>query len=283
MWGKRGHNISEIFHDGDYSFITDHAQGKIDEYLDAIDYLISREKYNPFGRRNEQGEGNRAWAKKTSQFVDILRALTNEAFGLHRYVLQESQKLEFEWDTLTKNLSSVAQNKLQDKIDTYNAYFLKNQNEFPLQLSARNKSLPSAVEKIIEGKNLTDVIGLRVSTKGIENSTFDLIEEKVIIPWFQEFSTDIQLHPDHYGVAKGEQLRIGKVQIDNKNVLDEKKIKDLISGLQAAGIEAGKRKKAPSNYIKEEEWTTKMKEIYPEDIANKLKFDTFSAFFKQFS
>ncbi|PZM87265.1 MAG: hypothetical protein DLD55_02220, partial [candidate division SR1 bacterium] len=283
VWEKWGHNISEIFHDGDYCFITDNDQGSMDEYLDAIYYLVSREKYNPFGRRNEHGEGNKTWAKKTTQFADILWALTNEVFGLHKKVLKGDDKLEFSWDDVTKNLLNISKDKLQSKIDTYNTYFLNSEDTSPLELTHRNKSLPSAVEKVIEGKNLTDITGLRVSIQKIEKSTFDLIQEKVIIPWFQEFSTDIQLHPEYYGVEKGEQLRIGKVQIDNKNVLDEKKINDLIDGLKNAGIAANKRKKPPSNYIGEDDWTIKMQNVYPEDIANKLKFDTFSAFFKQFS
>lgn len=134
--------------------------------------------------------------------------MTNEVFGLHKKVLKGDDKLEFSWDDVTKNLLNISKDKLQSKIDTYNTYFLNSEDTSPLELTHRNKSLPSAVEKVIEGKNLTDITGLRVSIQKIEKSTFDLIQEKVIIPWFQEFSTDIQLHPEYYGVEKGEQLRI---------------------------------------------------------------------------
>lgn len=280
VWGK---TTNQVFHDGDYPFIRNNEQGSMEDYLDAIEYLVSREKYNPFARRNEHGEGNKEWAKKTSQFADILWALTNEVFGLHKKILKGDDRLEFSWDDVTENLLNLSKEKLQNKIDTYNTYFLNAEGGSNLELTYRNKSLASAVEKVIEGKNLTDIIGLRVSTEGIKKSTFELIQEKVIIPWFQEFSTDIQLHPEHYGLEKGEQLRLGKIQIDNKNVLDKQKMEALIFRLKTAGIKTEKRKKAPSNYIEEEEWIHKLKDVYPEDVANKLRFDTFLEFYRLFS
>lgn len=278
-----GHNINEVFHDGDFFFITDNTRGNMEEYLDALEYLINKEKHNPFWRRNEHWEGNKAWAKKTSQFTDILWALSNEKFWLHHHALEERESLEFSWDILTKKIAEEAKSELEIKIDTYNTHFLNPEKEKELKLSARNKSLASAVEKIIEGKNLTDIIGLRVSTEGIEQSIFNQIQDKVILPRFQEFSSNIKLHPEKFWLKNGESLKIKKIEVDNKKVLNEEQVTALLETLKKASFNAERRVKAPSSFIDEKDWKEKMEEVYPEDCSNKLAFRTFLAFFKQFS
>lgn len=50
-WGR---NLGQVFHDSDYIFITNNEKRSIKKYLEALQYLVSRDKHNPYGKRDKE-------------------------------------------------------------------------------------------------------------------------------------------------------------------------------------------------------------------------------------
>lgn len=87
--------------------------------MEVFHYLIDRNKHNPHGKRGELG--NAEWANKTSQYIDILWALTNEQLKIHELPNLQNQP-EFQRDDTIKSLFTIGGGDLEKIIDAYNIY-----------------------------------------------------------------------------------------------------------------------------------------------------------------
>lgn len=288
VWKEWWKSISQVFHDGDFPFITDKTPADLEDYVEVVQYLITRDKHNPFWKRSE--EWNKEWSKKTAQYADILWALTNNQLGIHKLVDNETynpwlsedfeDEPDFEWDYTTTNLEKIWGWQLTNIVESYNMHEKKWEN--PFRVWRRKKSLSSCVEKIIEWKKINDAIGFRISMEDASKDHFTDIE-KIASEWIKYFVTSLENHPDKYVNAKDwEKIEIRSITIDNKNVLKIWEMNQILEDLN--GILPGKvakREKQKSSFITEEEWKNEMKEHHVDDFKDTEKWLTYLAFYRQ--
>ena len=280
-WGR---NLWQVFHDSDYSFITTNEKKDIRKYLKALQYLISRDKHNPYGKRDK--EWIKEWAKKTSQYADVLRALTNNQLQLENinyFSPQEEfwKKKDpwFAWDYSTQQIARIGGWIFNNTIKTHNKFERKGLP--PFEFSQRNKSLASCVEKVIEGKKLNDIIGFRISMKGVNTDHFEEIKQ-IGKQWIKEFATSLEAYPEKY--LKDWNLKIKNIVIDNKGVLSKDQVQNFISELKSLEIgEIQEREKPEPSFIDVSEREQRMKTYYKEDWKDTEKWKTYKTFYTQFS
>lgn len=277
---QRGKNLDQVFHDGDFPFIWENTKASEEEYFEVLKYLVDREKHNPHGK--DWAAGNREWAKKTSQYSDILWALTNDALKFHTSTFMGKEEPNFEWDMTTKKLFEIWGGTLRNVVDTHNTFHQQN-----FKLTWRLKSLASAIEKIIEWKKLNDTIGLRISLQNINTEHFESLL-KISTLWLQQFITSLQTHPEKY-VAPGQKIKMTSLTLDNKNVLSKEHLQTFIDSIQSMltilpdAPEIKARSKAKQPYIEEKEWVEAMKRNYEQDVQDNDKWATLVSFFRQFT
>ena len=280
-WGR---NLWQVFHDSDYSFITTNEKKDIRKYLKALQYLISRDKHNPYGKRDK--EWIKEWAKKTSQYADVLRALTNNQLQLENinyFSPQEEfwKKKDpwFAWDYSTQQIARIGGWIFNNTIKTHNKFERKGLP--PFEFSQRNKSLASCVEKVIEGKKLNDIIGFRISMKGVNTDHFEEIKQ-IGKQWIKEFATSLEAYPEKY--LKDWNLKIKNIVIDNKGVLSKGQVQNFISELKSLEVgEIQEREKPEPSFIDVSEREQRMKTYYKEDWKDTEKWKTYKTFYTQFS
>ena len=280
-WGR---NLWQVFHDSDYSFITTNEKKDIRKYLKALQYLISRDKHNPYGKRDK--EWIKEWAKKTSQYADVLRALTNNQLQLENinyFSPQEEfwKKKDpwFAWDYSTQQIGRIGGWIFNNTIKTHNKFERKELP--PFEFSQRNKSLASCVEKVIEGKKLNDIIGFRISMKGVNTDHFEEIKQ-IGKQWIKEFATSLEAYPEKY--LKDWNLKIKNIVIDNKGVLSKDQVQNFISELKTLEVgEIQEREKPEPSFIDVSEREQRMKTYYKEDWKDTEKWKTYKTFYTQFS
>lgn len=289
VWTDWGKNLGQVFHDRDFPFIQSNTKKGMEKYLRALLYLTSREKHNPYGKR--EAIWNKEWAKKTTQYTDVLRALTNPQLHLDtlEYLTGESctqsvywpeKTPDFEWDSTTNHLEKIGWWRLKGIVETHNQYERKGKS--PFKFTSRNKSLSSCVEKIIEGKKINDVIGFRVSMQDVNGDHFEEIK-KLSSEWIKALSSSFSYHPEKY-VQKNKTLKIKTIEIDNKGVLNEKQIQDFITTLsQVTSWEVKKRDKSKPSFINFDEWKERMYNSYRDDVKDTEQWNMYSAFFRQFA
>ena len=280
-WGR---NLWQVFHDSDYSFITTNEKKDIRKYLKALQYLISRDKHNPYGKRDE--EWIKEWAKKTSQYADVLRALTNNQLQLENInyfspqeEIWKNKDPWFVWDYSTQQIARIGGWIFNNTIKTHNKFERKGLP--PFEFSQRNKSLASCVEKVIEGKKLNDIIGFRISMKGVNTDHFEEIKQ-IGKQWIKEFATSLEAYPEKY--LKDWNLKIKNIVIDNKGVLSKDQVQNFISELKTLEVgEIQEREKPEPSFIDISEREKRMKAYYKEDWKDTEKWKTYKTFYTQFS
>ena len=267
----RWKRIDQVFHDWDFPFITSDIRASESDYIDVIIYLLDRWKFAYYGKR--WAVWQRQWSKKTSQYADILWALTNDQLRIHEYLELWEWIDDFKWDTITQNLLNVWWWLLDNIVTTHNEYNPTKR----LRLSKRLKSASSCAEKIIEWKKINDVIWLRLSMKWISDQNFDDIK-KISKQWFQMFKASLNVYPNKY-VSQWQTIVIKKVSIDNKWILEQEQVEDILSDLNKI-VPTEIRKKLPSPYISEDKWTERMEKYYPEITDDPKKWETVQAFYR---
>ena len=270
---ERGKSINQVFHDGDYPFIAQDIKVSWEEYIDVIAYLVERDKPNPHGKSGKQW--SEEWAKKTSQFCDIIRALSNDQLGIHKSEYFQSENPKFEWDLTTQKLFNIGGEFLKNEVNIQNRLY-----NTDFSLSQRKKSLASCAEKIIEWKKINDSMGFRVSSSALDNEYYQHILG-VSKNWLLHLTTSLEKEPQRY-VNPGETISIKKVSIDNKWVLkkeDMENFKDALSNI----VHIENREKAKTPYVSEEERKWSLRESYPDDVATTEKWETLRSIFQQFS
>ena len=268
-WWKR---IDQVFHDGDFPFITSNIRASESDYMDVMIYLLDRWKIAYYGKRWLAWQ--KQWSKKTSQYADILRALTDNQLRIHEYLELWEWIDSFHRDNITKNLLNVWWWLLDNIVVTHNEYNPTKK----LRLSKRLKSASSCAEKIIEWKKINDTIWFRLSMKWISDQNFDDIK-KISKLWFQTFNASLKAYPNKY-VIPWQTISIEEVSIDNKWILEQEQMEDILFELNKI-IPTKIRKKLPSPYINEDEWTERMKKYYPEIVNDQKKWETVQSFYRE--
>ena len=270
---ERGKSINQVFHDGDYPFIAQDIKVSWEEYIDVIAYLVERDKPNPHGKSGKQW--SEEWAKKTSQFCDIIRALSNDQLGIHKSEYFQSENPKFEWDTTTQNLFDKGGDFLKSEVNIQNRGY-----NTDFKLSQRKKSLASCAEKIIEWKRINDSMGFRVSSSALDNQYYQHILE-ISKNWLLHLTASLENEPQKY-VNPWETISIKKVIIDNKWVLQKEDMESFKNALKdIAHVENREKPKTP--YVSDDERKRNLRESYPDDVANTEKWDTLRSIFQQLS
>ncbi len=270
---ERGKSINQVFHDGDYPFIAQDIKVSWEEYTDEIAYLVERDKPNPHGKSGKQW--SEEWAKKTSQFCDIIRALSNDQLGIHKSEYFQSENPKFEWDTTTQNLFDKGGDFLKSEVNIQNRGY-----NTDFKLSQRKKSLASCAEKIIEWKRINDSMGFRVSSSALDNQYYQHILE-ISKNWLLHLTASLENEPQKY-VNPWETISIKKVIIDNKWVLQKEDMESFKNALKdIAHVENREKPKTP--YVSDDERKRNLRESYPDDVANTEKWDTLRSIFQQLS
>jgi len=270
---SRWKNLDQVFHDGDFSFITSNVKWTETDYINVLIYLLDKSKINYYWKRGMKWQ--KEWSRKTSQYADVLRALTNDQLGISKMNLWE-QNPDFQRDDTTKKLYMIWWWLLENIVVTRN-------QDVPwkkMQLNRRLKSLPSCVEKIIEGKKINDTIGFRLSTLWISDQNFDEIKAIMKIR-FKMFKASLTEFPEKY-VEKWQTIKIKSVTIDNKWVLEPEQLDDMVSELSKI-IPASKRVISPSPYISLNQWEEKMEKHYPEIVKDNWKWEILKSFYDKIS
>jgi len=270
-WGKR---IDQVFHDGDFPFITNNIRASENDYINVITYLLDRWKIAYYGKRGTTWQMQ--WAKKTSQYADILRALTDNQLRIHEYPNLWENVSIFQRDEITKNLFNIWWWLLDNIVTTHN----DNSATKTLKLSKRLKNASSSAEKIIEWKKINDAIWFRLSMKWISDQNFDDIKT-ISKSRFKMFKADLNAHPNKY-VPKWQTITIKEISIDNKWILEQDQLDDILSDLNKIAP-TNIRKRSPSPYISEYERIERMEKHYPEIVNNQKKWDAVLAFYKRIS
>ena len=270
---ERGKSINQVFHDGDYPFIAQDIKVSWEEYIDVIAYLVERDKPNPHGKSGKQW--SEEWAKKTSQFCDIIRALSNDQLGIHKSEYFQSENPKFEWDTTTQNLFDKGGDFLKSEVNIQNRGY-----NTDFKLSQRKKSLASCAEKIIEWKRINDSMGFRVSSSALDNQYYQHILE-ISKNWLLHLTTSLEKEPQKY-VNPGETISIKKVSIDNKWVLKKEDMENFKNALSSI-VHIENREKPKTPYVSDDERKKTLRESYPDDVANTEKWDTLRSIFQQLS
>ena len=270
---ERGKSINQVFHDGDYPFIAQDIKVSWEEYIDVIAYLVERDKPNPHGKSGKQW--SEEWAKKTSQFCDIIRALSNDQLGIHKSEYFQSENPKFEWDTTTQNLFDKGGDFLKSEVNIQNRGY-----NTDFKLSQRKKSLASCAEKIIEWKRINDSMGFRISSSALDNQYYQHILE-ISKNWLLHLTASLENEPQKY-VNPWETISIKKVIIDNKWVLKKEDMESFKNALKdIAHVENREKPKTP--YVSDDERKRTLRESYPDDVANTEKWDTLRSIFQQLS
>lgn len=270
---ERGKSINQVFHDGDYPFIAQDIKVSWEEYIDVVAYLVERDKPNPHGKSGKQW--SEEWAKKTSQFCDIIRALSNDQLGIHKSEYFQSENPKFEWDTTTQNLFNKGGDFLKSEVNIQNRGY-----NTDFKLSQRKKSLASCAEKIIEWKRINDSMGFRVSSSALDNQYYQHILE-ISKNWLLHLTASLENEPQKY-VNPWETISIKKVIIDNKWVLQKEDMESFKNALKdIAHVENREKPKTP--YVSDDERKRTLRESYPDDVANTEKWDTLRSIFQQLS
>ena len=270
---ERGKSINQVFHDGDYPFIAQDIKVSWEEYIDVIAYLVERDKPNPHGKSGKQW--SEEWAKKTSQFCDIIRALSNDQLGIHKSEYFQSENPKFKWDTTTQNLFDKGGDFLKSEVNIQNRGY-----NTDFKLSQRKKSLASCAEKIIEWKRINDSMGFRVSSSALDNQYYQHILE-ISKNWLLHLTASLENEPQKY-VNPWETISIKKIIIDNKWVLQKEDMESFKNALKdIAYVENREKPKTP--YVSDDERKRTLRESYPDDVANTEKWDTLRSIFQQLS
>ena len=282
VWKSWGGNIGQVFHDGDFPFITENLKGSNEEYLQVIEYLVKRKKHNPYGKRGEEWIAERA--TKTTKYADILWWLTNKQIRMDENLLLNQNKSEYTRDPVTQKLDTIGWGLLNNVLNTHNEFDLSQSwwAKKPLKMSKRLKWLSSSVEKVIEGKNINDTLGFRIS---MENANGDIYFEdilKISKEWFKALISSMKVHPEKY-VEPWEQINIASISVDNKWVLKKDQMWKFIQELSTIISPIQERGKPSSPYISYENRKEKMLEHYKEDIQDTEKRKTYSRLFNQFA
>ena len=281
-WWK---NIDQVFHDSDCPFIIDNIKANESNYIEAIRYLMKKNRKNRFWRRGREWQKERA--KKRSQYVDILRALTNKQLMMDKIQFPDKNNPDFSRDEITQNLYNTWWWLLNTEVNNHNnSKPKKNKSTFHPRL----KEIESCVSKIIEGKKINDSIWFRVSTRWINNSIYWDVK-KITFEWLQRFKWSLSEEPRKYmpwyDKENWETISIKKVSIDNKWVLEEKQVNDLIRYLNDKvnkngwNIEFSKRVRPGSPYIEQDAWEDRMREQYPETVDDEEMRSTLKEFYKK--
>ena len=268
-WWKR---IDQVFHDGDYPFITNNIKATESDYIDVITYLLDRWKIAYYGKRWLTWQ--RQWSKKTSQYADILWALTDNQLRIHEYPDLSDESVNFKRDSVTNNLSIIWWWLLDDIVTAHN----EDNPSKKLQLSKRLKSASSCAEKIIEWKKINDTIWLRLSMRWISDQNFDDIK-KISKYWFKIFKASLNKNPNKY-VSPWQTISIKEISIDNKWVLESEQLEDIAMDLNKI-IPTKIRKKLSSPYIGKEKRIERMENFYPEIVNDSKKRETVQAFYER--
>ena len=270
---ERGKSINQVFHDGDYPFIAQGIKVSWEEYIDVIAYLVERDKPNPHGKSGKQW--SEEWGKKTSQFCDIIRALSNDQLGIHKSEYFQSENPKFEWDLTTQKLFNIGGEFLKNEVNIQNRLY-----NTDFSLSQRKKSLASCAEKIIEGKRINDSMGFRVSSSALDNEYYQHIlgvsKNRLL-----HLTTSLEKEPQKY-VNPGETISIKKVSIDNKWVLKKEDMENFKNALSSI-VHIENREKPKTPYVSDDERKKILRESYPDDVANTEKWDTLRSIFQQLS
>ena len=270
---ERGKSINQVFHDGDYPFIAQDIKVSWEEYIDVIAYLVERDKPNPHGKSGKQW--SEEWAKKTSQFCDIIRALSNDQLGIHKSEYFQSENPKFEWDPATQKLFNIGGEFLKNEVNIQNRLY-----NTDFSLSQRKKSLASCAEKIIEWKKINDSMGFRVSSSALDNEYYQHIlgvsKNRLL-----HLTTSLEKEPQKY-VNPGETISIKKASIDNKWVLKKEDMENFKNALSSI-VHIENREKAGTPYVSEEKRKVALRESYPDDVASTDKWETLRSIFQQLS
>ncbi len=273
VWEKRWKSLDKVFHDSDFPFIAENIKATENDYIDAIVYLVNKWKLNYYGKRWENWKNERS--KKTSQYADILWALTNNQLWIQ---VDDNKSLEFQWDTITQNLYKIWWWILENEVNTYNDSISSKWKI--LSLDKRLKSLSSSTEKIIEWKKINDAIWLRVSTTWIDKQDFDNIKN-ISKNWFTRLRASLRSCPTKY-VPEWYTICIKEVTVDNKDVISPKQMNIIISELNKI-IPTKKREKIDSPYINQKEWENRIQSHYPEKIQDTVEKELLQTFFQKIS
>lgn len=266
-WWKR---IDQVFHDWDFPFITENIMANEDEYIKVLIYLIDKSKNNYYWDGWEDWQ--KEWSKKTSQYADILRALTDKQLMLDKLPNLWSEDSAFLWDSITQNLAKKNEELLTWVVDVQNE---RSWNE-KMILDKRLKSLSSCVEKIIEWKKINDVIWFRISIRWIGNHNFNDIVN-VSKNWFESLSANIKKHAEEY-VKPWQTISIKWISVDNKWVFNLDQINEIVSLLNSIAS-AKQREKTAVSYIDKSKRIEKMKQYYPEVVSDENLWDVVQSFY----
>ena len=288
---QRNKSIDEVFHDTDFPFISQNVKVDESNYIDAITYLVNEEKNIYFGEW--WNPWKKKWDRKTSNFADILRALTDDQLHIHEINFKNKEKPTFEWDNTTNNIYNNFTAIMGGIIDIYNDSHQNNK----MRLTSRTKSIASCTSKIFESKKINDAIWLRISSRWISWDNFwDIIQ--ISRDRFKAIKADLKWHPekyiDWYTPDCWKTISIKEISIDNKNVLDDTQIDEVIDYLnenlnnttqedKPNFISIFKRPFSWSPYISSEERTTRMTKHYPEIVNDSRKRKISKAFYKSIS
>lgn len=272
---ERWKSLDKVFHDWDFPFILENVKLSEKDYIDAIFYLVNKWKLNYYGKRWENGKNERS--KKTSQYADILWALTNDQLWIQPNS-ETDKSLEFKRDSVAQNLDKIWWGLLENEVNTYNDNISKNGKK--LSLSKRLKSLSSSTEKIIEWKKINDAVWLRISTIWIDKQDFDTIKY-ISKNRFSRLRASLNSCPTKY-VPDGHTISIKEVTVDNKDVISDKQMEVIIKELSNI-VPTKKREKIKSPYINQKEWWKRIHSHYPEKIENEDNKELLQTFFQKIS
>lgn len=288
---SRGKRIDQVFHDGDFPFITRNVKATESDYVDVITYLVDKTKPSYYGKRWPRWQKQRS--KKTSQYADILWALTDNQLWIHKINFLDKNQPDYNWDETTQNLYKIWWWLLDNVITTHNDWDSANK----LELTKRLKSLSSSVEKIIEWKKINDSVWLRLSSRWISGKNLGDIEQ-ISKDRFKAFKASLKKYPEKYipgyTPESWQTISIKEVCIDNKWVLDANQMDEIIRYLDqnvnsinsqknnsSNEINFFKREMPESPYIDTSERESRIKKHYPEISNNLEKRQTIKGFYER--
>lgn len=270
VWESWWKTMDQVFHCWDFPFITDNLIAGEDEYVKVLKYLIDKSKNNYYGEGWQDWQ--KEWSKKTSQYADILRALTDKQVMIDKLPNLWSEDSEFQWDSVTQNLARKSEDFLTWAVDVQN----EKSWDWKMILDKRLKSLSSCVEKIIEWKEINDVIWFRISIRWIGDHNFNDIVN-VSKNWFESLSVNIKKHAEEY-IQHWQTISIKWISVDNKWVFNLDQINEIVSWLNWISPTKKREKKAVS-YIDKSKRIEKMKQYYPEVVADENLRDIVQSFY----
>lgn len=267
---SRWKRIDQVFHDWDFPFITGNIMANEDEYVKVLIYLIDKNKKLYYWKRWDVWQKERS--RKTSQYADILRALTDDQLRMEDLPNLWSEDYDFQRDPVTKSLADNGGKLLRESVDIQNERMWS----WEMVLWKRLKSLSSCVEKIIEWKPINDVIGFRISMRWIWDHNFNDIVN-ISKNWFEALCVSLKKHPEEY-VKKWQTIHIRSISVDNKWVFEQDQINEIVSWLNWIAP-TRKRVSKASPYIEKSEWIQRMQNHYPEVVNNADMWNVVQSFY----